>query len=93
MPDIMDAGNLRGVQRLAGAVLVQAVEDLNRGCGRIREDAIQWIADAREDQFSFVYCCRMLSRSPDQMRRVLLGQALTQCLLSTNPKELEATFS
>jgi len=76
MTETMDPKNLRGFRRLAGDVLVQAIEDLNRGCGRTREDAIQWIADAREDHFSFVYCCRMLSRSPDQMRRVLLRRIL-----------------
>ena len=91
MPEIIEARKLRGVQRLAGAVLVQAIEDLNDRWGRTRGHAMQWIADRREGQFSFVYCCRMMSRNPDEMRRALLGQVLTHCPRSAKLNELEAT--
>ncbi len=72
----VDSNPLRGVCRLAAAILVQAIEDLRRGSGRKRDDAIRWITDPREDEFSFVYCCRILNRNPEEIRRMLLRQSL-----------------
>lgn len=71
-----DSHPLRGVCRLAAAILVLAIEDLRRGSGRKRDDAIRWITDSREDEFSFVYCCRILNRSAEEIRRMLLRQSL-----------------
>ena len=68
--------DVRGVHRLAGAVLVQAIEDIRSGSGKRREDAIQWVASSSGEQFSFVFCCRMLNRDPDEVRRFLVKQSL-----------------
>src|SRR5712692_6413188 len=75
-PMTLDSNPLRGVCRLAAAILVQAIEDLRRGSGRKRDDAIHWITESREDEFSFVYCCRILSRDAEEIRRMLLRQSL-----------------
>ena len=66
--------SLRGLHRLAGAILVQAIEDIRNGVGRKREEALQWIGDSSEEQFSFVFCCRALNRDPDEVRRFLEQQ-------------------
>jgi hypothetical protein len=61
---------IRGVHRLAGAILLQAIEDLRFGTGRRRAEALRWIMDnSTEEQFSFPFCCRMLRRDPKQIRR------------------------
>ncbi|HYM09366.1 MAG TPA: hypothetical protein VEU62_01465 [Bryobacterales bacterium] len=73
--------NVRGVHRLAGAILVQAIEDIRCGSGRRREDAIRWITDSSEEQFSFVFCCRMLNRDPEEIRRFLVRQSLPDWLI------------
>ena len=65
----------RGVQRLAGAILVQAIQDLSCGAGRRKIDALHWVQDPGEDQFSFNFCCRMLNRKPRVLRRLLLEQS------------------
>ncbi len=75
-----DFVNLRGVHRLAGAILVQAIEDIRCGSGRRKEDAIQWVTESSEAQFSFVFCCRMLDRDPEDIRRFLLRQSLPNWL-------------
>lgn len=62
---------LRGIHRLAGAVLVQAIEDIRCGSGRKKLDALQWIQDPGEEQFSFIFCCRVLGRDPEEVRRFL----------------------
>ena len=87
------SNTLRGVQRLAGAILVQAITDIHRGFGKRREDAIRWIADSSQRQFSFVSCCRMLNRDPHEVRRLLekqdifrlavLGQSLLEAAASS----------
>ncbi len=71
-----EAINVRGVHRLAGAILVQAIEDIRCGSGRRREDAIRWVTETSEEQFSFVFCCRMLSRDPEEVRRFLVRQSI-----------------
>lgn len=73
---------LRGVHRLAGAVLVQAIEDIRCGSGRRKEDAIRWVNESSDDQFSFVFCCRILNRDPEDVRRFLLRQSLPKWLFA-----------
>ena len=68
--------DVRGVHRLAGAILVQAIEDIRCGSGRRREDAIRWMSDPSEEQFSFVSCCKLLSRDPEEVRRFLVRRSL-----------------
>ncbi len=82
-----ESENIRGVNRLAGAVLVQAIEDIRSGSGRKREDAIRWVTDPSEEQFSFVFCCRMLNRNPDEVRRMLVRQALPAWLFPDPNRE------
>jgi hypothetical protein len=81
--------NVRGVHRLAGAILVQAIEDIRCGSGRRREDAIRWITDTSEEQFSFISCCTLLDRDPEEVRRFLVRQSLPDWLFphSNPPRE------
>ena len=78
-----ESAGLRGIQRLAGAVLVQAIEDLRCGINRRREEATQWIESDSEDQFSFVFCCRMLERDSQETREFLLRQSIPWWLLAS----------
>ncbi|HZS51557.1 MAG TPA: hypothetical protein VFA54_11885 [Bryobacterales bacterium] len=84
-----DFVNLRGVHRLAGAILVQAIEDIRCGSGRRREDAIRWVTDSNEDQFSFVFCCRILGRDPEEVRRFLVRQRIPDWLFSARLAEVD----
>ncbi len=78
----LDSLGLRGLHRLAGAILVQAIEDIRCGSGRRKEDAIRWVNESSEEQFSFAFCCRMLNRKPEDVRRFLLRQSLPSWLFS-----------
>jgi hypothetical protein len=82
--------SLRGVQRLAGAILVQAIEDLRCGSNRRREDAIHWIEEDSETQFSFVFCCRILQRDPEEVRRFLLQREFPNWLFAALLQKSEA---
>ena len=75
-----EACNVRGIYRLAGAILLQAIEDIRCRTGKKREEALRWVQDSREEQFGFVYCCRMLDRNPEQVRRFLERRELTDWL-------------
>ncbi len=55
------------LQRLAGAVLIQALEDLTRGPKRSREEALHWILGRTKDGFNFELCCNLLGREPDDV--------------------------
>ncbi len=68
------AADARAVCRLAAAILVQAIEDIRSGSHNKRADAIRWVTDPTDRQFSFNFCCRVLSRNPEQVRRFLLAQ-------------------
>jgi hypothetical protein len=78
-----EALGVRGIQRLAGAVLVQAIDDLRCGVSRRREEATRWIESDSDEQFSFVFCCRMLERDPEETRRFLLRQSIPGWLISS----------
>ena len=81
-PDAESLG-VRGIQRLAGAVLVQAIDDLRCGVSRRRDEATRWIESDTNEQFSFVFCCRMLERDPEETRRFLLRQSIPGWLISS----------
>jgi len=81
-PDAESLG-MRGIQRLAGAVLVQAIDDLRCGINRRREEATRWIESESDEQFTFVFCCRMLERDPEETRRFLLRQSIPGWLISS----------
>ncbi|MBI3695256.1 MAG: hypothetical protein HY238_10515 [Acidobacteria bacterium] len=81
--------DVRGVQRLAGAILVQAIEDIRCGSGRRREDAIRWMANSSEEQFSFVSCCKLLNRDPEEVRRFLVRRSLPSWVFSNAATQTE----
>lgn len=58
----------RGLQRLAGAVLIQALQDASSGPRRYREEALDWIHGRCKSGFSFNFCCSLLGRSPEDVR-------------------------
>lgn len=61
----------RALQRLAGAVLIQALQDASSGPRRCREEALDWISGRTNGKFSFEFCCSLLGRRPDDVRRRL----------------------
>ncbi len=78
----IDVSDLRGIQRLAGAILLQAIEDIRLRSGRTREEALHWVQDDGNVQFSFVFCCRMLERDPDEVRKFLQHRDVLQWLFA-----------
>jgi hypothetical protein len=58
----------RALQRLAGAVLIQALQDASSGPRRAREDALDWIYGRARGKFSFEFCCSLLGRDPADVR-------------------------
>jgi len=61
----------QGLERLAAAVLIQALEDLTRGPRRYRQDALDWLLGKTSGGFSFELCCDLLGRDPkDVLYRV-----------------------
>jgi len=61
----------RALQRLAGAVLIQALQDASSGPRRSREDALEWIYGRSRGKFNFEFCCSLLGRDPDDVRHRL----------------------
>jgi len=79
---------VRGVQRLAGAVLVQAIDDLRSGSGKRRTDSLRWLRDPSEEQFSFVFCCRVLGRDAGEVRRFLERREMPNWIFSARLQTL-----
>ena len=52
----------RGHQRLAGAVLIQALQDASSGPRRSRDEALDWLFGRTSGKFSFEFCCSLLGR-------------------------------
>ena len=65
--------NRRGLERLAAAMLSLAVKDIGQGYRQVREDAIRWVNNPKDDLLSFTMCCRVLNWQPGQVRRQMLG--------------------
>lgn len=61
-----------GLRRMARAVLLQALEDLNQGDELTRAEAWQWLSGENEAGLSFELCCRMVGCGPDVVRRKIL---------------------
>jgi hypothetical protein len=61
-----------GLRKLAGAMFVQALEDLKQGDEQTRAGAWQWLSGENEAGLSFVLCCRILGCRPEVVRRGLL---------------------
>jgi hypothetical protein len=67
------AASDRALERLAGAVLIQAVRDASSGPKRCRGEALDWIWGQTTGSLSFEFCCSLLRRRPDDVRRRLQG--------------------
>ena len=50
----------RALQRLAGAVLIQALQDASSGPRRSRDEALDWLFGRTNGKFSFEFCCSLL---------------------------------
>lgn len=59
----------RSIRRLAGAMLLQAVEDAGSNSVGKRNKALHWMKGRDNGCFSFPSVCRVLDRDPDQVRR------------------------
>ena len=72
MPPKIDAATDRALQRLAGAVLIQALQDASSGPRRFREEALEWINGKTTSGMTFEFCCALLGRVPDDVRNRLM---------------------
>ncbi len=63
-----DAPTDRPLQRLAGAIMIQALQDASNGPRRYREDALEWIQGSTKAGFTFEFCCSLLNRDPEDVR-------------------------
>ena len=59
----------RGMRRLAGAMLITAFDDLESHSDSRRGEVLSWISRNDGRIFSFEFCCRMLGRDPNELRR------------------------
>jgi len=59
----------RAIYRLAGAILLQAIQDATSSSIGKRASALRWMSRHEECYFSFPFICRILSRDPFQVRR------------------------
>ena len=65
----------KAVYRLAGAVLLQAVQDATSHSAGKRAGAIRWMSSNAESCYSFSFICRILNRDPGEVRRFCERQA------------------
>ena len=61
-----------GLRKLAAAVLLQALADINEGEEGTRAEAWQWLNGENEAGLSFELCCQLLGCRPEIVRRGLL---------------------
>jgi hypothetical protein len=61
----------RPLQRLAGAIMIQALQDASNGPRRHREEALDWIQGRTKSGFTFEFCCSLLGRNPNDVRERL----------------------
>ena len=73
MASNVDANELHGIQRLAAAVLLQAITDLQRGTAANRREAAEWFEKKSMGSFTFQSCCEILDRDPEDVRQRLLS--------------------
>ena len=78
----------RGVYRLAGAMLVQAIQDAASNSAGRRNSALRWINGAEDSLFSFQFVCRVLNRDPEDVRRFCARKAESRAKLSIPFSEL-----
>jgi hypothetical protein len=61
-----------GLRKLAGAMLLQALEDLNEETEETRAEAWRWFNGENEAGLSFALCCTLLGRGVEDVRDSLL---------------------
>ena len=59
----------RGLRRLAGAMLISALDDLDSRSHSRRGEVLNWISRRDASVFSFEFCCGLLGRDPNELRR------------------------
>jgi hypothetical protein len=81
-----------GLRKLAGAMLVRALEDLNEGDDETRAEAWRWLGGRTEAGLNFYLCCKILGCHPGAVRRGLLrGYVPQESLLDSAPVPVETT--
>jgi hypothetical protein len=78
----------RGVYRLAGAMLVQAIQDAGSNSAGRRNNALRWINGAEDSLFSFQFVCRVLNRDPEDVRRFCSRRAASRARLDVPFSEI-----
>jgi hypothetical protein len=73
---IVDTDKHGALQRLAGAVLIQARKDFDTGSGAKRPEVEDWVCNRTKGQMSFELCCQLLELDPDYTRKRLFGRQL-----------------
>jgi len=61
-----------GLRKLAGAMLLQALEDFNEGDAETHAEASRWFRGENEAGLSFDLCCKLLGRGAEDVRGSLL---------------------
>lgn len=59
----------KGVYRLAGAMLLQAIQDAGSNSVGRRTGALRWMSSKDNGCFSFTFVCRVLNRDPAEVRQ------------------------
>ena len=62
------AMDLKGFERLAGCMLLQAMADIRSGSVKHRGLALEWLNGKTDENLSFAHCCRILGRDPGEVR-------------------------
>jgi hypothetical protein len=79
-----------GLRKLAGAMLVQALDDLNEGDDDTRAETWRWLGGRTEAGLNFELCCKILGCRPEVVRRGLLrGYVPAEPLLNPAPLPAE----
>lgn len=72
----------RGVYRLAGAMLLQAINDVESSSAGRRLNALRWMNNTDDSLFSFSFVCRVVNRDPEDVRRFCRRQAAARAKLN-----------
>ena len=78
----------RSLRRLAGAVLLQALEDLG-GPAKYRDQAQSWMSGQGESVFSFELCCSLLDVRPRYIQDRLAAMRLRNFRKAFSTQQLE----
>ena len=64
--------DLKGFERLAGCMLLQAMADIQSGSVKHRGLGLEWLNSTTDENLSFAHCCRILGRDPEQVRATII---------------------